>query len=39
VLIHDYAGVDMAAVADVLQTHLPELIRLLEATGAGDTTE
>jgi len=39
VLIHDYAGVDMAAVADVLQTHLPELIRQLEVLGAGDGAE
>jgi uncharacterized protein with HEPN domain len=39
VLIHDYSGVDMVAVADVLETHLPALIRQLESLGTGDSTE
>ena len=33
VLIHDYSGVDMAAVAEVLQNHVPGLIRQLESLG------
>ena len=36
VLVHDYSGVDMAAVAEVLRTHLPELIQRLEALGVDD---
>lgn len=31
VLIHDYSGVDMVAVIDVAQLHVPELIRQLES--------
>lgn len=31
VLIHDYSGVDMAAVVEVAQVHVPSLIRQLEA--------
>lgn len=31
VLIHDYSGVDMVAVIDVAQIHVPELIRQLES--------
>lgn len=31
VLIHDYSGVDMAAVIEVAQVHVPSLIRQLEA--------
>lgn len=30
VLIHDYSGVDMVAVVEVAQTHVPDLIRQLE---------
>lgn len=31
VLIHDYSGVDMVAVIDVAQAHVPALIRQLES--------
>jgi uncharacterized protein with HEPN domain len=31
VLIHDYSGVDMVAVIDVAQIHVPDLIRRLES--------
>lgn len=31
VLIHDYSGVDMVAVVEVAQTHVPDLIRQLES--------
>lgn len=30
ILIHEYSGVDMFAVAEVLRLHVPELIRALE---------
>ena len=32
VLIHDYSGVDMAAVVEVTQVHIPDLIRRLEGS-------
>ena len=32
-LVHDYTGVDMQAVVEVLHVHVPELIRTLEGLG------
>ena len=38
VLIHDYSGVDMAAVAEVVENHLPDLIQRLELLGLSEDT-
>ena len=39
VLIHDYSGIDMLAVEQVLRVHLPKLIEDLEALQVGDAGE
>jgi uncharacterized protein with HEPN domain len=37
VLIHDYSGVDMAAVVEVVRTQLPGLIVMLEAASPDES--